>query len=226
MTAVYCFSGTGHSRDVAAFFAEKLHTAVLSMDDPPLSADTAVVVFPVYCQNIPAPAKDFLALLSAKYVVLIAVHGGISGGRTLYEAAQRTSGIVIAGAYVSSGHTFLGGASSFDSAALLPILDRIENPQKVRLPKTKKIWYANLFPGWRSRRSVRLIRSSRCTGCGLCEKQCPAGAMRPGKPNGKCIRCLHCTTVCPQNALTFRTHPLLQRYLRRRTRQTKPELWL
>lgn len=215
MTAVYCFSGTGHSLAVARFFARRLGTDVRPITDVFPAAGTAVVVFPVYCQNIPAPVKEFLGKLDAAYVVLIAVHGGISSGRVLQEAAGLVSGTVIAGASVPAGHTFLREKPSFDADALLPLLARIDRPEPVLLPRTEKIWYASLFPRWRSRMSVRLFCTDSCVGCGVCGQQCPTGAMVQGNPNRNCIRCLHCVTVCPHGALDFRLRPILRQYLAR-----------
>ncbi len=226
MTAVYCFSGAGHCLVVARFFARRLDTGVRSVHDSFLTPETAVVIFPVYCQNIPAPVKRFLRKLDAPCAVLVAVHGKVSSGSVLHEASRLISGTVIAAASVPTGHTFLGEDSSFDERALLPIFDRIAHPEPAQIPQTKKIWYASLFPGWRSRMSVRLIRSAACDGCGRCEKSCPAGAMHRGKANRKCIRCLRCVTVCPRGALSFRTSGFLQKYLRRHAHETQTVLYL
>lgn len=226
MTAVYCFSGAGHSLTAARFFARRLGTKVRSVHDGCLTPETAVVIFPVYCQNIPAPVRHFLKTLRADRAVLIAVHGGISGGRVLYEAAKLVSGTVIAAASVPAGHTFLGEDASFDEAPLMPIFDRIAHPAPARIPRTKKIWYASLFPGWRSRMSVRLIRSDACNGCGRCEESCPVAAMHRGKANRKCIRCMHCVTVCPRGALSFRTGAFLQKHLIRHAHETETVLYL
>jgi len=226
MTAVYCFSGSGHSLSAARFFARRLKAEVRSVHDGFLTPETAVVIFPVYCQNIPAPVRQFLKTLRADHAVLIAVHGGISSGCVLYEASKLISGTVIAAASVPAGHTFLGEDASFDEASLMPIFDRIAHPAPARIPRTKKIWYASLFPGWRSRMSVRLIRSAACDGCGRCEKSCPTGAMHRGKANRKCIRCLRCVTVCPRGALSFRTGAFLQKHLIRHARETKTVLYL
>jgi len=226
MTTVYCFSGTGHSLAVARFFARRLDTEVRSVSGNFLTPETAVVIFPVYCQNIPAPVRHFLKTLRADRAVLIAVHGGISSGRVLYEAAKLVSGTVIAAASVPTGHTFLGEDDSFDEASLMPIFDRIAHPAPAQIPRTKKIWYASLFPGWRSRMSVRLIRSDACDGCSRCEESCPAAAMHRGKANRRCIRCLRCVTVCPRGALSYRTSGFLRKYLSRHAHETKTVLYL
>ena len=43
-----------------------------------------------------------------------------------------------------------------------------------------------------------------CTGCGLCAKECPAGAIPAEKPSSvdkeKCISCMRCVSVCPRHA--------------------------
>lgn len=226
MTAVYCFSGTGHSLAVARFFARRLETEVLSVHDSFLTPETAVVIFPVYCQSLPTPVQQFLRKLDAPYTVLVAVHGKIGSGRVLHEASRQISGTVIAAASVPAGHSFLGEDASFDEEALLPLLDRIAHPTPARIPRTKKLWYASLLPGWRSRMSVRLIRSDACDGCGRCAENCPASAIHHGKPNRKCIRCLRCVTVCPRGALSFRTGVFLQKYLRRHARETETVLYL
>ena len=89
MCNVYCFSGSGHSRAVAAFLAEKLGAAVQDTEGAdPSSAVPCAVVFPVYCQGVPAPVKAFFAALRAEQVALVAVHGGVSYGRALYEAKK------------------------------------------------------------------------------------------------------------------------------------------
>ncbi|OHE75291.1 MAG: hypothetical protein A2413_06245 [Treponema sp. RIFOXYC1_FULL_61_9] len=49
------------------------------------------------------------------------------------------------------------------------------------------------------------IAASSCTGCGLCARGCPAGAirMRRGRPRWtlKCVDCNRCINTCPVNAI-------------------------
>ena len=75
MITVYCFSGSGHSLAVSKELSKLLDCEIRPIDNKTTTADTAVVVFPVYCQNIPKPVKRFLKGLEAKYVALIATYG-------------------------------------------------------------------------------------------------------------------------------------------------------
>lgn len=56
---------------------------------------------------------------------------------------------------------------------------------------------------------IRAINPISCTGCGLCEKVCPADLFRMGDGvmtiayPADCCNCLQCKYVCPVDAITF-----------------------
>ena len=213
MITIYCFSGSGHSLAVSKALARMFNCEIKTVDSKTAAEDTAVIVFPVYCQNIPKPVKRFLKGLEAKYVALIATYGKISYGNVLYEAQKLLRGQVIAGAYIPMGHTFLDGDYEFDATQLLPIVERIKAPRQVTIPKTAKNPLANIFPGLRSRIGVKIKKGSNCCNCGLCERSCPVGAIRNGRIRSQCIRCLRCVTNCPQKALQYKNSRILDAYL-------------
>lgn len=216
MIQVYCFSGSGHSMAVAQYFADRLNTHPIPITaDATGHAETAVVVFPVYCQNVPPTVKQFLHSLDAKHAVLIATYGKISYGNVLWEAARMINAEVIAGACVPTGHSFLKQDTSFPTESMETIFDRIAAPQPAKLPRCGKNPFASFFPAWRSRVGLRLDKTEDCNACGLCTRTCPVGAMQNGTPNNRCIRCLRCVHTCPQNALRIKMHPVLKAYLRR-----------
>jgi ferredoxin len=54
------------------------------------------------------------------------------------------------------------------------------------------------------RRWAQPVRMGDCSMCGLCESECPSRAMdaRSGESDpAKCIECLHCLYICPDQAL-------------------------
>lgn len=225
MREVFCFSAAGHSREVAQFFADALNAPLKEIDAKTQpKADTAVVVFPVYCQNIPEPVKGFLTRLNAKNVVLIATYGRMGYGNVLWEGARRIKGQVIGAAYVPTGHTYIDETVPVDFDALRPILACVKNPKPVSVPKLKKWWIADLFPDFRSKISVELRKNPNCTACGLCNARCPMGTMKNGSPGKNCIRCLRCVYECPEKALSFSCHPVLRWYLRK-PRQTQTVIY-
>ena len=60
------------------------------------------------------------------------------------------------------------------------------------------------------------VDKEKCTKCGACSKSCGMGVDVPKRPNSpECIRCGHCTTICPENALKFR-------FVHRRTEKNQP----
>lgn len=225
MTAVYCFSATGRSLEAARFFADRLGVPVTEIEKGSMDTETAVVVFPVYCQNIPEPVKAFLTRLRVKNVVLIACYGRMHHGNVLMEAEKLVSGQVIAAAYVPIGHTYLNEAAGVDTAALVPIMSRIRDPKPAKLKREFKNPLADCFPTLRSQLGVKIERNDRCTGCDICVRSCPMSDMRRGIPGSSCIRCLRCVARCPVEALDVRYSLPLRLYLRKK-KKNKTILYL
>lgn len=220
-TAIYCFSGSGHSRAIAELLAAELQVPVLPLPAAQIPSDPKlrlVVVFPVYCQQVPAPVRSFLRALRMGALIPVAVWGCVSHGNVLREVRRMVQIPVIAAAYIPAPHSYLPqtdrlvppdrGALSRLSAAVL----REGPPAEVPLPHAFRNPFAGFFPAWRSRISVRIHRHG-CTGCGFCAAVCPVGAMKNGVPGRRCIRCLRCVRSCPVGALSVSCSPLLRGYL-------------
>ena len=216
---VYCFSGSGHSLAIARFFAKKLNTDLVTItSDTDCKDDIAVVVFPVYCQNIPQTVAEFLKNSSANHIVLIATYGRISHGNVIWEASKLTGAVVIAAAYVPTGHSFLGEGTAFDPEPLTPIFERISNLRAATLKKERKNVLANFFPAWRSRVGMRIARTDQCDSCNLCGSTCHIHAIQNGIIGRTCIRCMRCVNECPRSALRPKPRFFLKLYLKQKKR--------
>lgn len=218
MIKLYCFSATGRSRRVAEYFSQRLQLPICDIDRRDFNittpSNTAVIVFPVYCQNIPTPVKMLLPKIKADNFVFIATYGKKSFGNVIYEATKIINGRVIAAAYVPIGHTYLNENEDVDFSLLDPIFERIANPKEVKIPKTSKNPLADFLPEIRSRVGVRIKTSDKCNRCNLCGEKCVMNAIEKGKINSNCIRCLRCVNICPNNALEVKYNAFLKMYLK------------
>lgn len=219
MNAVVYYSNTGQSRTVAEYLAERLGY-------PALDAETCwetrfgclLLVFPVYCQNIPEAVCGFLETVTADCLIPVATFGKMSCGNVLWEIQERyPQHTVTAGAYIPTKHTYLADDPPFADYPLLdPLLDKVKDPSPIRFPKLRKNFFADAMPALRSRLGVRLYRTEACNGCGLCTSRCPQKAIREGITNQKCIRCLRCVKECPRKALRVKLRLPLRLYLRKK----------
>ena len=80
------------------------------------------------------------------------------------------------------------------------IMQKIETKMecmKVELPGNHNYREYNGVP-------LKPVVNGKCTSCGICAKECPAGAISKDDPKvtdkEKCISCMHCVVVCPQKA--------------------------
>lgn len=226
MTDVRFFTGSGHSEAVARACAGAMGEVALPMGEPLRENAVLLLVFPVYCERVPPPVAAYLKACRAERAAFVAAYGGMSYGRALYDAQALFRGTVVAAAVVPTEHAYTRDGYPFDEAALAPLFEKVRSGERspAVIPKGKRHFLSGA-PGQRSRLGVKLVRSSRCSGCGACERACPMHAMRAGMPDGRCIRCLRCVRVCPEGALSFRLSPLLKAYLRRR-RTDETQLFL
>ncbi len=216
MIEVVYFSASGHCKEIADFCASTLKTKAVAVSHDFNGNDVKkiLLVFPVYCQNIPSNVKEFIKKSKAEYAAMIAVYGGISYGRVLRDAQKIFKGKIVAAAYFPSGHSYLNDSSIGDLQTLVPLIAKLQSDTSVvKIPKTSKNVFADFAPAWRSRAGVKIIRSDACDNCNLCAKVCPRSAIQNGIPDKKCIRCVKCVHDCPKKALSFSLSPIMQGYL-------------
>lgn len=217
--AVIYYSNTNESKRVAEYLAKKLDYKLIDVtvnDD--FSFTNAVLVFPVYCQNIPVVVDRFLKRLTTQTLAVIATYGKMSCGNVIYEINKKYNFNIIAAAYVPTKHAYINEERFDDFNSLDVITEKLQQPSSISIPKLRKNPLANILKGLRSRIGIKIIKKNLCDGCGLCERICSMHAVKFGKPNGKCIRCLKCVTNCPQKALQIKVTPLLAVYLKKKKR--------
>ncbi len=221
MNAVIYYSNTNESKRIAQYLAKKLGYTLLDVYDVnEYVYGNAVVVFPVYCQNIPNKVKEFLARFKADNFAAVATYGQMGYGNVLYEIQQKYARLTAA-AYVPTKHAYLDG-ERFDRFDRLDVIaDKFRCPALITVPKAHKHPFANFIKELRSRIGVKIIRDgSKCDNCGICAKMCNQHAIKNGKTTNKCIRCMKCVVNCPNNALTLRKSKIMAKYLSK-PRQTE-----
>ena len=217
MNAVVYYSNTDQSRRVAQYFAEQTAFELFDIFDlPGYAFDTVILVFPVHCQSVPDCVKDFLKRLTVKNLAVIATYGRMCFGNVLYYIQKHYAHNIVAAAYVPTKHSYLT-EDGFDGWERLdPIITKLNDPSRVKIPKTYKNPLSDFCKRWRGRMGVKLYKDERCNNCGACDSVCDNNAIKNGKPNRRCIRCLKCVNNCPQGALHFALSLPMRVYLQKK----------
>lgn len=218
MNAVVFYSNTGQSKSVAEFLSNQLGYALMDIEEVVLEEyENLVLVFPVYCQNIPDLVKGFLRKITVVNLTTIATYGKMCPGNVLYEIQKKYCFNIIAGAYVPTKHSYIEEDDIFDDFEKLSLLiDKIQNPSLVQIPTRYKNPFANAFPKLRTQIGLKIKKSADCNGCNQCGMNCSCGAIRNGVTNSNCIRCLKCVKICPHQALKVQKGFWLKTYLRKK----------
>ena len=218
------FSPTGGTEKVAAALAQAwsqpAETVDLSNAGSNFSkcafgdGDTVLIAVPSFGGRVPKLAAERLAEIkggSAK-CVLVCVYGNRAYEDTLAVLADiaescgfRVTAAVSAIAEHSIIHQYAAGRpDARDMETLAAFSKQIQEklalpgiPQKPEIPGSrpyKKAGGAGLAPK----------ADKNCVNCGLCTKNCPAGAIDPSNvkscSKGKCISCMRCVAQCPHQA--------------------------
>lgn len=225
MNTVIYFSPNKGTYDIAKYVANYLRTPLISITrysfrqkfDYSTEYDYVVFCFPVYSQNIPELVKEVINKIKAKYIIYIATYGRMGTGNVLKEASKLNKAIIIGGAYIPTKHTYKDGPYFDEFTKLNYLLDKIknENNEPVSYPKRHKHLFANFYPNVRSRKNVKILKTSDCIDCGFCDAICPMGAIKNGVINKKCIRCLRCVNKCGFQGLEVEYTKSLKWYLRK-----------
>ena len=176
--------------------------------------DICLIAVPSYGGRIPSVTVDKFQKLQAKgtKVILVAVFGNRAIDDTLVEMQdilENAGFVCVVGVEAVAEHSLMhqfgtGRPDQQDEKELIrfseQIMQKIETKMecmKVELPGNHNYREYNGVP-------LKPVVNGKCTSCGICAKECPAGAISKDDPKvtdkEKCISCMHCVAVCPQKA--------------------------
>lgn len=241
-TGIFYFSATGNSLAAAKALKERfncpriINIAEIIGDERIFAAyDRVIVVYPAYAYGMPLAVRRFFKRAEIgkdSYVAALVTYGSRQGG-ALAEAKRllRRRGIKLDYArgipsvenfipiFGAPSEKTLAERTAMHERAVERICGEIEAGRKhtVRafrfFPKIVSFIFRLARP-----LIVKFYKvEDSCTGCGICQKVCPAHSIRltDGLPefSGKCELCQCCINWCPQKAISFaRVNPETQRY--------------
>ncbi len=234
-TIIYCYTGTGNSlwaaRNIAGLLddAEIIPIALCSGEAADCLTQRIGLVFPVHIWGVPPPVVKFIDQLKVPpeaYLFSVAVNAGQVAAtliqlQNLLEKKRRhlASGFSLD---LPSNYIVWRGAISEEKqrkkfTAALKKMERIAGivRNKEKLPPEKGPFWQNPFFSWTYRKSFphvgkmdkSFLSDEKCTGCGICEKICPARNIRmvEDKPSWqhRCDQCFACIQWCPEEAIQY-----------------------
>ena len=230
---IYYFSGTGNSEWVARKLAELTDDSVESIPALMKDGPTAVVataqsniglVFPIYAWGVPEMVERFVKSISIQgdaYAYAVCTCGDEAG-----NAIKKLHAVF---AYKSAWSVSMPNnyIPMFDVDSEQVARDKITSARKrlthiadsimkkqtaydVNAGSAAWLKTAIARPAFNTfaMRTKPFYSTDVCNGCGLCEKNCPVGAIRleDGKPTWikkNCTQCLSCINRCPQRAIEY-----------------------
>ena len=224
---IFYFSGTGNSQWVAeqigALTGDTAYDIVKVNALPDICKEQQIgFVFPIYAWGAPEPLMDFVRTFpkTSAFTFGICTCGGDAG-----KAMKQFSKVYpLASSYsLIMPNNYIIGSDTDDEAAILEKIQQAKAQLEIisqeilarksvyRVTEGSMAFLKSKLAHWGFEHFARNTKpfhvNENCVGCGLCEKNCPAGtiAMNNGKPvwNEKCYQYLRCIHSCPKQAIEY-----------------------
>lgn len=221
------FSPTGGTAKVSRILADTLSTEYETIDLMKVgnsqtfgAEDVCIIAMPVFSGRVPAVAVERLKALkvNGSQAIIVTVYGNRAIDDALVEMLDEVKDCgftVIAAIKAVAEHSIMrqygvGRPDAEDKADLQSfaksILEKLAlgNDSEPSVPGNRPYKTPAALP-------MQPKRNKKCNQCGLCEKQCPVGAIDLTRKNpvdkDRCITCMHCVSICPKQAVKL--NPLM-----------------
>ncbi len=216
MNAIIYYSNTLESYNIAKYISIKTSYELINISNlNNYDFDFIYLIFPIHYQSIPKTIKPLIKKLKAKKAIIIATYGKMSFGNVLNDVKKILNAKIVSASYIPTKHSYIKNDLRFsDFKKIDDIILNMNNDKEIKIKKSFKNPFANLFPILRHKIAIKIIKNNKCINCNKCHEICEN--IINGKTDNNCIRCLKCIDHCPYNALDFKLSFFMKIYLKKK----------